>query len=120
MILIASTQYIKKSLFDLQYESDESHNKMENVTDLRGAMLMMNELHDDHNLTVNSIDAIEKVRQLRSTDCNCYGKLMIHIIIYYILNATYGCVFYYYLYESRDLLKHTRIITINKTVFLLR
>ena len=64
MILVASTQYIKKSLFDLQHQPDESHNVMENVvTDLRGVQLMMNELHDDHNLTVDSIDTIEKVRQ---------------------------------------------------------
>ena len=64
MILVASTQYIQKSLFDLQHQPDEGHNVMENVvTDLRGVQLMMNELHDDHNLTVDSIDAIEKVRQ---------------------------------------------------------
>ena len=65
LILIASIQYIQKSLFDLQHQPDESHNVMENVvTDLRGIQLMMNELHDDHNLTVDSIDAIEKVRQM--------------------------------------------------------
>ena len=60
MVLTASKQYIKKSLFDLNRQPNDSHDT-ENATDLRDVRLMMNKLYDDHNLTNNSVDAIEKV-----------------------------------------------------------
>ena len=53
-------QYIEKSLFDIQCQPNESQD-LENVTDLRGVQLMMDKLYDDHNITAESVKAIEQV-----------------------------------------------------------
>ena len=60
MILIASKQYIEKSLFDLS-QPDENLDVGDNTKDLVSIELMIDKLYDDHSFTVRSISTIEKV-----------------------------------------------------------
>ena len=60
MILIASKQYIEKSLFDLS-QPDENLDVGDNTKDLVSIELMIDKLYDDRSFTVRSISTIEKV-----------------------------------------------------------
>ena len=60
MILIASKQYIEKSLFDLHYQPNEGLDTAD-TKDLVSVKLMIEKLFDDHSLTVESISTIKKV-----------------------------------------------------------
>ena len=48
-------------MFDLQCHSDESHDTNGEDEDFKSIKLMMNKLYDDHRLTSETVDAIEKV-----------------------------------------------------------